>query len=85
MKPFLSRKLLYWGWARLLIGAFQMACSAYAVFLIFQIGFQLITWALILGAFAATGVSRLLYRGRPDPDLDEKPQERELADRTVRE
>jgi hypothetical protein len=62
-----------------------MACSAYAVFLIFQIGFQPITWALILGAFAATGVSRRLYQGRPDPDLEKRIQEGGLADRATRE
>lgn len=69
MKVLLSHRIFYWGWVRLLLGTLQMACSTYAVFLIFQIGFQPVTWAFVLGAFAAGGVSRLLYRGRQDPDL----------------
>ncbi len=68
MKFALSHRIVYWGWLRLAVGVIQMASSTYAIFLILQIGFQPATWAFILGAFAATAVSRLLYRGKPDPN-----------------
>lgn len=67
--PLLSKRLAYWGWLRMLLGAIQMACAASAVFAIFRVGLEPITWALIFGAFASTAISRLLYRGRRDPNL----------------
>ncbi len=70
MKIARSPRILYWGWLRLAVGVIQMACSAYAAFLIFQVGFQPATWEFIVGAIAATAISRLLYRGEPDPKLD---------------
>lgn len=72
MRPPLSLKVVHWGWVRLVLGVLQISCSAYAVFLIFQIGLQPIAWVFIFAAFAATGVSRLLYRGRPGPALEDR-------------
>jgi hypothetical protein len=68
-----SKRILYWGWLRMALGVVQMSCALSAAFAIFAVGLQPVTWALVIGAFAATALSRLLYRGQPDPNLKHLP------------
>ncbi len=63
------RHRLVWGWLRLLLGWSQMALAAAAAVALLAVGFHVVTWALVIGATTATAVSRLLYHGRPDPEL----------------
>ena len=70
MTDYLSKRLLLWGWLRMLLGVLQMSCSVAAVWAIFQIGFEPLTWELIFVAAGASIVSRLLFRGRKDPQVE---------------
>lgn len=65
-------RLLYWGWLRMVLGVLQMSSAAAAVYAVFKIGFEDVTVALVLLAFATTALSRWLYRGKPDPSLEKK-------------
>ena len=67
----LLKRVVYWGWLRMVLGAIQMTCSVSAIFALFRVGFEPVTYALIGGAFGATALSRFLYRGRPDPKVQQ--------------
>ena len=62
-----SNNRMVWGWARLVLGLLQIGLSIAAAIQLVQMGLEATTWFLIVGATAATCVSRLLYRGRPGP------------------
>jgi hypothetical protein len=60
-----TRHKLIWDWLRLFLGLAQMFLAVAAAGSLLVAGLHPITWALVIGAPAATLVSRLLYRGRP--------------------
>ena len=67
-----SSKKLIWGWLRLFLGVIQMVLTTACVGLLLTLGLHWATWIFFAGATAATIISRLLYRGHADPDLEEK-------------
>jgi hypothetical protein len=46
-----------------------MSLVAAAVGALVVVGLHPVTWAFVIGATAATIISRLLYHGKPDPKL----------------
>lgn len=70
------QNVVYWGWFRLALGVLQMSCSAYAVFLIFWLGLEPVTWGFIAAAIGLTALSRLLFRGRRNVDLEQEENKR---------
>jgi hypothetical protein len=68
-----TRQNIIWGWLRMILGALQMTLAPLALFLVFSLGiYDERTWILIVLTTLVTGISRLLYRGRPDPRILKK-------------
>ena len=64
-----------WGWLRLFLGFAQISLVAMAAGSLFTAGLDSLTWVFVLAATAATISSRVLYRGRADPQLKgERPK-----------
>lgn len=66
-----AKEVVVWGWLRLILGTAQIGLSAAAVVALFAIGLEPETWVLIGAAMAATCLSRILYRGRRGPQMNE--------------
>ncbi len=61
---------LIWGWCRLLLATVQLTCAPLAAYTVFAAGLDNpVSLTLFAAATLAAIVSRLLYRGRPDPRL----------------
>jgi hypothetical protein len=67
-----SSKKLILGWLRLFLGVVQMLFATACVGLLLTVGLHWTTWMFFAGAAAATIISRIVYRGHVDPDLEEK-------------
>lgn len=65
-----TRHKLIWGWLRLFLGDAQVSLAATGVVTLLTIGLHPVTWAFAMAATTATLISRLLYHGRPDPNLE---------------
>ena len=63
------RHKLVWGWLRLLLGTAQMMLSVMGVVALVRLGLHPTTLILVGCASTATLISRLLYRGKAQPDL----------------
>jgi hypothetical protein len=66
-----TRHKIVWGWLRLFLGWLQMSLAAAGLGALITVGIHPVTWFFVIGATAATVVSRLLYR-RSDSVLREK-------------
>jgi nucleotide-binding universal stress UspA family protein len=64
-----TRHKLIWGGLRLFLGFAQVSLVAMSVGALFTVGLRDITWVFVIAATAATVISCLIYRGRPDPTL----------------
>ena len=64
-----TRHKFIWGWLRLILGWAQMSLAAAGFGALLVVGNHPVTWAFGIGAMVATVVSRLLYHGKPDPEL----------------
>ena len=64
-----TRHRFVWGWLRLFLGWAQMSLAAAGLGALLTAGNHPVTWAFVIGATVATVISRLLYHGRPDPQL----------------
>ena len=58
-----------WGGLRFFLGLTQMWLALAGLTLLVIVCLRPVTVALVIAATVATVVSRLLYRGRPDPEL----------------
>ena len=67
-----TRHRLKWGWLRLFLAILQLSLAPMALGSLIMVGLRPVTWILIFGATMAMVVSRLLYRGRSDPHVEEK-------------
>ena len=65
-----TRHRLVWGWLRVLLGIAQVVLASAGLILVLTIGFHPLTCIVAAGATLLTIVSRILYRGRPDPKLE---------------
>ena len=63
------RHKLFWGWCLLFIGMIQLTFAAAGLVALLTVGIHSITLVFLIGATAATIISRLLYHGRPNPTL----------------
>lgn len=70
-----TRHKLIWGWLRFFLGMAQMFLTTAALIVLVFSGVHLVTWILVGAATTATIISRILYRGRPDPRLEGKKHE----------
>jgi hypothetical protein len=61
---------LVWGGLRFFLGLAQMWLAIASLTLLFTIGLRAVTVVVVIAATGATVISRLLYRGRPDPNLE---------------
>lgn len=52
------------GWLRVFLGTIQIVCATTTLILLFTVGITPMTWGVVLGAFTATVISRILYGGR---------------------
>ena len=71
MKVQTQHKMI-WGWLRLFLACAQMSLAAAGFALLLTIGLTWVTYAVVIGATAATVLSRLIYHGRSDPDYERK-------------
>jgi hypothetical protein len=67
-----TRHKLVWGWLRLFLASAQISLAAIAACTLVVVGMNAVTWALVIAATTATVISRLIYHGRPDPNLEEQ-------------
>jgi len=66
-----TRHKLIWGWLRALLGIAQMSLVVSSAILLFSVGLRPFTYACVIAATMLTVISRILYRGRSDPNLDQ--------------
>jgi hypothetical protein len=64
-----TRHKLIWGWLRLFLGFAQMSLVALGIGALITVGVRRITVVFAIMATTATVMSRLIYRGKPDPRL----------------
>jgi hypothetical protein len=65
-----THHVLLWGALRFLLAVAQMTLAPLGIYAVLTVGLEhWVTWVLFGGATAATITSRLLYGGRPDPQL----------------
>jgi apolipoprotein N-acyltransferase len=57
------------GWPRLFLACVHMSLAAAGFALLLTVGLTRFTYAVLVGATAATVLSRLLYNGRLDPPI----------------
>lgn len=68
-----TRQNLIWGWLRMILGALQLTLAPLSIILLFTLGiYDERTWILVILTTLITGISRLLYQGRPDPRISKK-------------
>lgn len=65
-----ARHKLIWGWLRFFLAFAQISLVPMAVGAGLAVGPWRITWMFIIGATVAAVISRLIYRGRKDPNLE---------------
>ena len=70
------RHRIIWGWLRLFLGFTQVSLAAIGVVALITLGLHPMTWTFGIAATTATIISRLLYHGRPDPDLETQKTEK---------
>jgi hypothetical protein len=64
-----TRRVRLWGWLRFVLGVLQMVLALAGAVALFTVGLRPVTWGLVAGATAASGLSRWWYRSRPLKDL----------------
>lgn len=77
--PASSEHRLFWGWIRFVLGLVQISFALHAVFIWAREG---LVWRVAVAAMVASVaaiVSRLLYRGRPDPRIEVSLQDDEVT------
>lgn len=65
-----TRHKVVWGGLRFFLGLAQMWLAIAGVTLLVMVGLQTVTVVVVIAATVAAVISRLLYRGRPDPNLE---------------
>ena len=65
-----TRHKIIWGWLRLFLAYAQVSLAAMGVVALIALGLHPVTWAFGIAGTTATIMSRLIYHGRPDPDLE---------------
>jgi hypothetical protein len=58
-----------WGWLRLFLGWAQMSFAILGGVFLLVVGVRPITWVFVIAAATSTVASRLIYRGRKDPEI----------------
>jgi hypothetical protein len=74
-----ARHKLIWGWLRLFLGFAQMSLVAMGVGVFLTVGLHWITYVFVIAATVATIISRLLYRGKSDPELEPEKKSQPLT------
>lgn len=61
---------LVWGGLRFFLGFAQMWLAIAGLTLLVIVGLRAVTVVVVIAATVATIISRVRYRGRPDPNLE---------------
>jgi uncharacterized membrane protein YfcA len=64
-----TRHKLIWGWLRLMLAFLQISFVGASVGALLAVGLRPVTFVFLGLATAATAISLLIYRRRPDPKL----------------
>ncbi|MBW4626515.1 MAG: hypothetical protein KME49_13700 [Brasilonema octagenarum HA4186-MV1] len=66
----MTRHTLIWGYLRLFLGVMQTSLAAAAILMVVNVGVRPITVIVATSALTATVISRLIYKGKPDPMIE---------------
>lgn len=70
----MKRHAFIWGWLRMALGIGQMSFAAVSIITLIAVGLRPLTYALAAVATCLAVISRILYRGRKDPELTHPPK-----------